>query len=81
MVPWAEGIRCADQAAPLFNTALVVEALVVAAARNSADGGLTVASESTFIIGVAVLRLSDAFKVCISHQARWASADLLVGAH
>lgn len=81
MVPRAEGIRCADQAAPLLNTALVVEALVVTAACNSADGGLTVASESTLIVGVAVLRLSDAFQVCVSHQARWASADLLVGAH
>lgn len=81
MVSRAEGIGCTNQAAPLFNTALVVEALVVAAARNSADGGLTVASKSTLIVGVAVLRLSDAFKVCISNKARWAGADLLVGAH
>lgn len=81
MVPWAEGIGSTNQAASLLNTALVVEAFVVAAARNSAYGGLTVASESTLIVSMAVLRLSDAFKVCISHQARWASADLLVGAH
>lgn len=81
MVPRAEGIGSTNQAAPLLNTALVVEALVVAAARNSADGGLTVASESTFIVGVALLRLSDTFQACISHQARWTSADLLVGAH
>lgn len=81
MVPWAEGISCTNQAAPLLNTALVVEALVVTAARNSADGGLTVASKSTLIIGMAVLRLSDAFKVCISDKARWAGADLLVCAH
>lgn len=81
MVPGAEGIGSTDQAAPLLNTALVVEALVVTAARNSADGGLTVASESTLIVSMTVLRLSDAFKVCISHQARWAGADLLVSAH
>lgn len=81
MVSRTEGIGCTNQTASLLNTALVVEALVVAAARNSADSGLTVASESTLIVGVAVLGLSDAFKVCISHQARWASANLLVGAH
>lgn len=81
VVPRAEGIGRTNQTTPLLNAALVVEALVVAAARNSANGGLAVSSESTLIVGMAVLGLSDTFKVCVSHKARWTSADLLVGAH
>lgn len=55
VVPGAQRISCTNQAAPLFNAAFVVEALIVAAACNSTNSGLTITSKATLIICMAFL--------------------------
>lgn len=81
VVPRAQCIGCANQAAPLLNATFVVEALIVTAACNSTNSGFTVTSETTLIICVAFLRFSDAFEMCVSNEAGWAAADLLVASN
>lgn len=81
VVPWAQCISRTNQAAPLLNTAFVVEALVVTTACNSTNSGFTVTSETALIICMAFLRFSDAFKMCVSNKAGWAATNLLVASN